>query len=140
MAELIAIHAGLHLLHALKLRGTVYSNCLGAVKKIARRWTPGSAFQTIGAVFVSANWAYLSDKVSVQWIKGHPELIARTPLPLPGHDNTWRTSVPSRTHPCIFFESTQYRSGISCPWPPRLVSGNGQIMQARRRWEIYAPP
>ena len=30
VAELIAIHAGLHLLHSFKLRGTVYSDCLSA--------------------------------------------------------------------------------------------------------------
>ena len=34
VAELIAIYAGLHLLHTLQLRGTVFSDCLSAVKKI----------------------------------------------------------------------------------------------------------
>ena len=33
VAELLAIHAGLHLLHTLQLRGTVYSDCLGATKR-----------------------------------------------------------------------------------------------------------
>ena len=45
VAELLAIHTGLHLLHTLNLRGTVYSDCLVAVKKVTRRWTPGRAFQ-----------------------------------------------------------------------------------------------
>ena len=41
VVELLAIHAGLHLLHIFNLRGTIYSDCLAAVKKITRRWTPG---------------------------------------------------------------------------------------------------
>ena len=44
VAELLAIYAGIYLLHTLNLQGTVYSGCLAAVKKITRRWTPGKAF------------------------------------------------------------------------------------------------
>ena len=44
VAELLAIQAGLHLLHSRHLRGTVYSDCLGAVKKISRRWSTGRSF------------------------------------------------------------------------------------------------
>ena len=78
VAELLAIHAGLYLLHTLNLRGTVYSDCLAAVKKITRRWTPGRACQDTGATLVAAARALLSDSVTVQWIKGHPE---RSDLP-----------------------------------------------------------
>ena len=52
VAELLAIHAGLHLLSTLRLRGTVYTDCLSAVKKINRRWFPGSSFQEAGATLV----------------------------------------------------------------------------------------
>ena len=78
VAELLAIQAGLQLLHSLGLSGTVYSDCLSAVKKITRRWTPGHSFQEAGAALVSSCRAYLSPKVSLQWTKGHPE---RTELP-----------------------------------------------------------
>ena len=73
VAELLAIHAGLLLLHSLHLRGTVYSDRLAAVKKITRRWTPGRAFQDTGAPLVTASRAMHSDSISLQWIKGHPE-------------------------------------------------------------------
>ena len=49
VAELLAIQAGLQLLHSLHLRGTVYSDCLGAVKKISRRWSTGRSFLDAGA-------------------------------------------------------------------------------------------
>ena len=39
--------------------------------KIARRWSPGCAFQEAGAALVAANRAYLSDTITIQWIKGH---------------------------------------------------------------------
>ena len=54
VADLLVIHAGLILLHSLNLRGTVDSDCLAAVKKITRRWTPGSAFQDTSAALVAA--------------------------------------------------------------------------------------
>ena len=73
VAELLALHAGLHLLHTLHLRGTVYSDCLGAVKKITRRWSPGLAFTEAGASLVTSCRSYLSASISIQWIKGHPE-------------------------------------------------------------------
>ena len=78
VAELMAIHAGLHLLHTLNLRGTVYSDCLAAVKKITRKWTPGRAFQDSGATQVAAAKALRTDSITIQWIKGHPE---RSDLP-----------------------------------------------------------
>ena len=65
MTELLAIHAGLHLLHTLKLRGTVYSDCLAAVNKITRRWTPGRAFQDTGATLVTASRALCSDSITI---------------------------------------------------------------------------
>ena len=64
-AELLAIQAGLQLLHTLGLHGTVYSDCLSAVKKITRKWTPGHAYQAAGASLVST--------ISLKWVKGHPE-------------------------------------------------------------------
>ena len=73
VAELLAIHAGLHLLHTLHLRGTVYSDCLGAVKKLTRRWSPGLTFTEAGASLITSCRSYLSALISVQWIKGHPE-------------------------------------------------------------------
>ena len=73
MTELLAIHAGLHLLHTLKLRGTVYSDCLAAVNKITRRWTPGRAFQDTGATLVTASRAHCSDSITILWTKGHSE-------------------------------------------------------------------
>ena len=42
VTELLAIYTGISLLHTLNLRGTVYSDCLAAVKKITRRWTPAT--------------------------------------------------------------------------------------------------
>ena len=73
VAELLAIHTGLQLLNSLQLRGTVYSDCLAAVKQITRRWTPGSAFHATGAALVTAARALLSPTITVQWTKGHPE-------------------------------------------------------------------
>ena len=73
VAELIAIQAGLRLLYELKLRGTVYSDCLGAVKKITRRWSPGHSFLEAGAALIASSRAYLSDSIHLQWTKGHPE-------------------------------------------------------------------
>ena len=63
----------LHLLHSLQLRGTVYSDGLSAVTKITRRWSPGHAFTEAGAALVSASRLYLSESISLQWVKGHPE-------------------------------------------------------------------
>ena len=37
VAELLAIYAGIYILHTLNLRGTIYSDCLAAVKKITRQ-------------------------------------------------------------------------------------------------------
>ena len=79
VAELLAIHAGLHLLSALHLRGTVYTDCLSAVKKINRRWSPGPSFQEAGAALVASCRAYLSDSISLKWIKGHPERSEHPP-------------------------------------------------------------
>ena len=73
VAELIAIQAGLRLLHVLNLRGTVYSDCLGAVKKVTRRWSTGPSFLDAGAALVTSNRSYLSDRIHLQWTKGHPE-------------------------------------------------------------------
>ena len=78
VAELLAIHAGLLLLHTLQLRGMVYSDCLAAVKKINRRWTPGRSFQEAGATLVTASRALCSHSITLQWLKGHPE---RSDLP-----------------------------------------------------------
>ena len=75
VAELLAIQAGLQLLHTLGLSGTVYSDCLSAVKKITRRWTPGQSFQAAGASLVFSCRAYLSPKISLKWTKGHPERL-----------------------------------------------------------------
>ena len=79
VAELLAIHAGLHLLSTLHLRGTVYTECLSAVKKINRRWSPGSSFQEADAALVASCRTYLSDSISLKWIKGHPERSEHPP-------------------------------------------------------------
>ena len=79
VAELLAIQAGLHLLSTRRLHGTVYSDCLSAVKKITRRWSPGQGFQEAGAALVSSCRAYLSDAISLKWTKGHPERSAHPP-------------------------------------------------------------
>ena len=73
VAELLAIQAGLQLLHTLGLSGTVFSDCLSTVKRITRKWTPGHSFQTAGASLVSSCRAYLSATISLKWVKGHPE-------------------------------------------------------------------
>ena len=73
VAELLAIQAGLQLLHTLGLRGTVFSDCLSAVKKITRKWTPGHSFQAAGASLVSSCRGHLSHTISLKWVKGHPE-------------------------------------------------------------------
>ena len=79
VAELLAIHAGLHLLSTFRLRGTVYTDCLSAVKKINRRWSPGSSFQEAVAALVASCRAYLSDSISLKWTKGHPERSEQPP-------------------------------------------------------------
>ena len=76
--ELLAIQAGLQLLNSLHLRGTVYSDCLGAVKKISRRWSTGRSFLDAGAALVTSSRAVLSEHIHLKWIKGHPE---RSDLP-----------------------------------------------------------
>ena len=73
VAELIAIQAGLQLLHELNLCGTVYSDCLGAVKKITRQWPPGHSFLEAGAALVASARTLLSATIHLQWTKGHPE-------------------------------------------------------------------
>ena len=73
VAELLAIQAGLQLRHTLGLSGTVFSDCLSAVKKITRKWTPGHSFQAVGASLVASCRAYLSHTISLKWVKGHPE-------------------------------------------------------------------
>ena len=73
VAELLAIQAGLHLLSTLRLRGAAYTDCLRAVKKITRRWSRGHSFQEARAAIVTSCRAYLSDSISIKWIRGHPE-------------------------------------------------------------------
>ena len=67
VAELLAIPAGLQLFHIPGIHGTVYSDCLSAVKKIkiTRKWTPGHSFQEAGASLVSSCRAYLSSTISL---------------------------------------------------------------------------
>ena len=73
------IHTGLHLFSTLRLRGTVYTDCLSAVKKINRRWSPGSSFHEADAALVASCRANLSDSISLKWIKGHPERSEQPP-------------------------------------------------------------
>ena len=73
VAELLAINAGLQLLHSLNLSGTVYSDCLGAVKKITRRWSTGRSFLDAGAALVTSCRTFLSERIHLKWLKGHPE-------------------------------------------------------------------
>ena len=63
----------------LGLHGTVYSDCLSAVKKITRKWTPGHSYQEAGASLVSSCRAYLSSTISLKWVKGHPERSEHPP-------------------------------------------------------------
>ena len=69
----------LHILSTLRLRGTVCTDCLSAVKKINRRWSPGSSFQEAGEALIASCRAYLSDSISLKWIKGHPESSEQPP-------------------------------------------------------------
>ena len=72
VAELLVIYAGLPLLHPLQLRGRVYLDCLSAMKKITRRWSPGNSFLDAGAAFFSSSRTYLSDLISIQSIRSFP--------------------------------------------------------------------
>ena len=65
VAELLAIHAGLQLLHSLNLSRLVYSDCLGAVKKITRLWSTGRSFLDAGAALVTSCLTYLSDRIHI---------------------------------------------------------------------------
>ena len=91
VAELLAIYEGLFLLSTLNLRGTIYSDCLAAVKKITRRWTPGRAFQDAGAALVIAGPYSLPISPSTG---RKATQSGRTHLPPPGPDgsgaSTWR--------------------------------------------------
>ena len=111
IAELLAIHAGLHLLSTFRLRGTVYTDCLSVVKKISRRWSPGSSFQEAGAALVASCRAYLSDSISLKWTKGHPERSEQPPSAWSRHQwgiyladaiskNKDIGSLPRCSHPC----------------------------------------
>ena len=51
----------------------LYRAALAAVNKITRRWTPGRAFQDIGATLVTASRAHCSDSITILWTKGHSE-------------------------------------------------------------------
>ena len=61
------------LLHSLNLSGIVYSDCLGAVKKITRRWSSGRSFLDAGAALVTSCRSYLSNRIHLKWLKGHSE-------------------------------------------------------------------
>ena len=148
MAELLAIYAGISLLHTLNLRGTVYSDCLAAVKKITRRWTPGKAFQAAGAALVTAARFLLSSTLTVQWMKGHPE---RSDSPVSAWTRQqWgiyvadalaknKTSVHFHTPPYQYYEPTRSHYMTSCPRSPCPIHGNGQIITMNPHEGIFAP-
>ena len=72
--ELLAISAGLELLEAFDLEGTVYSDCQGLVKKLQHpqvlRRTPASA----GFPLIRACVRRLQHPSrQLQWVRSHPE-------------------------------------------------------------------
>ena len=112
----------------LRLLRLIYSDCIAAVKKITRRWTPGKAFQDAGAALVMAARALLSTTISVQWTKSHPERSDSPPTHGPGSSGayTWRTlyhrtriSVHFRTLPYQFCGSTRSLFMTYSPRSPR---------------------
>ena len=78
VAELLAIQTGLHLLHTLHVRGIVHTDCLSAVKKITRRWSPGRSFQGAGAALV-ASCRGLSIRLDLHQMAQRPSGALRTP-------------------------------------------------------------
>ena len=50
--------------------GTVYSDCLSAMRKITRRWSSDRSFHDAGA---ASSRTFLTDTLTILWIKGHPE-------------------------------------------------------------------
>ena len=76
VAELIAIHAGLHVLH------TVYSDCLSAVKKVTRRWSLGSTFTDVGAALISSSRTYLSPRDTFRMAQRTPGALGNPPCGL----------------------------------------------------------
>ena len=66
VAELLAIQTGLLILYTLHLRGTVHSDCLGAVKKITRRWSSGRSYLEAGAALVMSSRSCLSDQIHLK--------------------------------------------------------------------------
>ena len=90
VAELLAIQAGLRLLHELNLCGTVYSDCLGAVKKITSRWPPGHSFLEAGGPLWSPLLDHSSPTVSTSNGRRATQ-SARTPPPQlgPGHSGAY---------------------------------------------------
>ena len=76
--ELLAISAGLELLEDLGLRGTVFTDCQGLVKKLLHpqvlRRTPASA----GFPLIRACARRLHPLRTLQWVRSHPER-SRTP-------------------------------------------------------------
>ena len=108
VAELLAIHAGLQLLHSLNLRGIVYSNCFGAVKKINRRWSTGRSFLDAGAALVTSCRTYLSDRITLKWLKGHPERSDSPPT----------SCSPQQWGICLADALTKNRDISSLPFSP----------------------
>ena len=73
VAELLAIQTGVFILHSLHLLGTVHSDCLGAVKKITRRWSSGRSYLEEGAALMASSQSCLSEQIYLKWLRGHPE-------------------------------------------------------------------
>ena len=104
--ELLAISAGLELLDALDLRGTVFSDCQGLVKKLLHphvlRRTPASA----GFPLIRACARRLRHPSrTLQWVRSHPER-SRTPR------SAW-----DQSHWGIFFANRYARSPSAPPEP-----------------------
>ena len=148
VAELLAIHAGLQLLHSLNLSGVVYSDCLGAVKKITRRWSTGRSFLDAGAALVTSCRTYLSDRIHLKWLKGHPERADTPPAAWSKHQwgiyladalakNRDIPSLPFSPVPTLPTHPIPFQDILTTT--PPLVPGNCSVRRARPCWEVSTP-
>ena len=73
MMELLALTGALQLLAHLQLRGTVYSDCQGLIRKLQQRDVLRRNTNSPGFPLLRDCQRLLSSTRSTQWIKGHPE-------------------------------------------------------------------
>ena len=73
MMELLALTGALQLLAHLQLRGTVYSDCQGLIRKLQQRDVLRRNTNSPGYPLLRDCKRLLASTRSIQWIKGHPE-------------------------------------------------------------------